>query len=977
MLEINWEDVANLFFNCLPYLIFFLAVVVVAAVIAVIVRKKETNTKKFIRKQSLIASLLALIITVTGICYGPMSTIISLTMGEGTISEETIAGSEAACETIAGEGIVLLKNESGTLPLSDVSHLNVFGWASISPCYGGTGSGAISDTYPMVTLLQGLEHAGFELNTELSDFYTAYRADHPTISPFLQDWTLPEPPVSTYSEELLQNARDFSDTAVVVISRTGAEAGDLLPDMGLVDTIWKDSSVRAAAFEDNTDEYEDFPAGSTFLELSQSEKNMVGMVCENFENVIVVYNGSNTFELGFVNEYDSIKGAVWCAGPGQNGFNALGDVLKGQLNPSGRTTDTFAADLTAAPYINNIGKFGYTNMDEFAGDMRGDKTTPTFVNYVEGIYVGYRFYETAAEEGFLNYEDAVVYPFGYGLSYTTFSQTMGELNEDGDGNITFDVTVTNTGNTAGKEVVEVYYNPPYTNGGIEKASANLVAFDKTELLEPGASEVVQFHFNQEDMASFDSYQEGCYVLEAGDYGISIRTDSHNIIAEQTLNIAETIVYNEDHARTTDQSAATVQFADAEGTVTYLSRKDGFANFESVTAAPETYELSEEYKAKFVNNGNYHPAEHNQEGDTMPTTGAQNHLELADLRGAAYEDERWELLLDQMTVEEMREMIAVAGFSTAEAKSVNKIATVDCDGPAAINNNFTGIGSIGFPSATMIANTWNVDMAALFGDEIGKMASEMGVSGWYAPAMNTHRSAFGGRNFEYYSEDGLLAGKIAVNAITAAKAHGIYAYIKHFALNEQEYNRQNMLCTWSSEQAIREIYLKPFELAVKEGGASAVMSSYNFIGVRYTGAYPELLNNVLREEWGFKGMVLTDYAANLGYGYMNADQIIRNGGSAFLATYDIGTNYLTDTTSATALQSMRTAVKDIMYTVVNSRAYEDGVYNVGLQAWQIAGIIMDVILVAGLIVLEVFAVKKYNKGRTGSIQVVDNAEKLTM
>ncbi len=957
MLDINWGDVVNIINTCKPYLIGLGVVLVLAIIASIAVRKQKKSTKKLVRAEAGIAAILAVIVAVNGILFGPMATIVSLAMGSGSLEDETVEAAKENCETIAGEGTVLLKNEDNFLPMENVENLNVFGWASTNPCYGGTGSGAISDAYEKVTLLQGLENAGFNLNTELSDFYTEYQAEHPTISPFVQDWTLPEPPASTYSDDLMNNAKDFSDTALVVISRTGAEHADLPTDVQNVSTIWEGSGMFSADYVNNSDEYEDFPEGTTLLELSQSERDMVEMVCDNFQNVVVIYNGSNTFELGFVNEYDAIKGCVWAAGPGQNGFNALGDILKGELNPSGRTTDIFVADFTQTPYFNNFGRFSYDNMEEYAGDSWGDPTTPTFVNYVEGIYVGYKYYETAADEGFINYEDSVVYPFGYGLSYTTFTQEMGEIVEN-DGQISFDVTVTNTGDTAGKEVVEVFFNPPYTNGGIEKATANLIQFEKTAELQPGESETVNITFDVEDMASFDSIDAGAYVLEEGDYIISINSDSHNEIDSAVYNVEETVVYGEDNKRESDDTAAVSQLSDSEGDVTYLSRADGFANYEEATAAPTNYTLADEYKDAFLYNGNYNPEDYNNEDDEMPTTGADNGLSLVDLRGADYDDERWESLLDQLTVSEMNEMIALGGFQTTAAESVGKVQTTDCDGPAAINNNFTGVGSIGFPSATMIANTWNKEMAYLFGDGIGQMAEEMNVSGWYAPAMNAHRSAFGGRNFEYYSEDGVLAGYMATNAVLGAAEHGVYSYIKHFALNDQEYNRQSMLCTWSNEQATREIYLKPFEMAVKDGGASAVMTAYNYIGVTYAGAKSELINNILKDEWGFRGLVLTDYDGN--FNYFNADQIIRNGGSAQLATYDVGSNYVTDTTSATSIIAMRQASKDIMYTVVNSNAYEAENLNPGMETWKKIAIAVDVILAAGLVALEVLAVKNYKK-----------------
>lgn len=541
-------------------------------------------------------------------------------------------------------------------------------------------------------------------------------------------------------------------------------------------------------------------------------------------------------------------------------------------------------DLTATPTWNNFHAFSYTNADEFAAaGFMIKSTTPRFINYNESIYVGYRFYETAAAEGVIDYATTVQYPFGYGLSYTSFSQTMSDLTVDGEGNISLDVTVTNTGSVAGKDVVEVYYNPPYTNGGIEKSTANLIAFDKTEMLEPGASETITITFKAEDMASYDADVNKAYVLEAGDYIISINSDSHTVIDSRTYNVPSTIVYGEGNARSTDATVATNQFDFADGGVTYLSRADGFANYAEATAAPASYEMSDELKASFINNGNYDPNEYNNADDVMLTTGVSNGLQLVDMRGVDYDDAQWDIFLDQLTINDMDTLIALGGYQTAAVPSIGKVQTYDCDGPASINNNFTGVGSVGFPSAVMIASTWNPDLASEFGRSIGKMADEMNTTGWYAPAMNNHRSAFAGRNFEYYSEDGVLSGKMAAKAIQGAEEFGVYAYMKHFALNDQEANRCDMLCTWSDEQSIREIYLKPFEISVKEGGCDAVMSSFNYIGHKWAGACDELLNKVLRDEWGFVGMVLTGYFGV--YGYMDADQAIRNGTDFCLVNYD--------------------------------------------------------------------------------------------
>ena len=952
MLSINMEDVKNVLTAIAPYLIVIGVALALAIIVTIACFKAKKSVKKLIRGEAWIAFLLTAVIAINLICFVPMSSMISLATGNGTISKETSDEATELCTDIAEEGIVLLKNEGNTLPVASGSNLNVFGWASTNPCYGGTGSGSLSDAYETVSLLQGLEDAGFKLNTELSDFYTAYRADRPEVGMFAQDWTLPEPTADSYTDEMMNNAKEFSDTAMVVITRVGGEGADLPTD------------VSQVTYTDNSTEYKDFEPGEHYLQLDKTEKDMLDLVCNNFENVIVVYNGANAMELGFVNEYSQIKAAIWCPGTGQSGFEALGEIVAGTVNPSGKTSDTFVADLTATPTYNNFGNFIYDNMDDFAYTSTGftgveTTTLPSFVNYVDGIYVGYRFYETAAAEGLIDYDKTVLYPFGYGLSYTSFTQEMSDLTVE-DGQISFDVTVTNTGDVAGKDVVEAYYNPPYTNGGIEKATANLIDFAKTDVLEPGESQTITVSFNEEDMASYDTKGEAAYVLEAGDYVISINSDSHNILDSDTYTVDSTVVYNGEEGRSTDDLTATNQFDFAEGDVTYLSRADGFANYAEATKAPESLSASKEVQSLFMNNSNYNPEDYNNDDDEMPTIGASNGMTLADLRGASYDDEKWDSLLDQMTISDMDTLIALGGYQTSAASSVGKVMTVDCDGPASINNNFTGTGSIGFPSAVMIASTWNKDLAKAFGESIGKMADEMEVSGWYAPAMNTHRSAFAGRNFEYYSEDGVLAGYMATNAVQGAEEYGVYAYIKHFALNDQETNRCNMLMTWANEQSIREIYLKPFEMAVKEGGAKAVMSAFNYIGTEPAGACSALLNTVLREEWGFRGFVETDYFGV--YGYQDSDREIRNGNDLMLVAYDTETNHVTDQKSATSVKAMRQASKNIMYTVVNSRAYDPDNLKTGLMAWQIVAIIIDVILGALIVLLEVVTIKKFQKRR---------------
>ena len=673
MLAINMDDVINVLNSCKPYLIALGIALAIAIIVTVACMKLKKPVKKLVRKEAWIAFLMAAVVIINLICFIPMSSMISLAMGNGTITEETSNEATALCEDIADEGIVLLKNEDNILPLTDTQNINVFGWASTNPCYGGTGSGALSDAYETTTLLGGLEDAGYKINTELTDFYKAYREDRPEVGMWAQDWTLPEPTADSYSDELINNAKEFSDTAMVVITRVGGEGADLPTD------------VSKVTYTDNSENYKDFEAGEHYLQLSQTEKDMLDLVCANFDNVVVVYNGANTMELGFLNDYKQIRGAIWCPGTGQSGFESLGAVVAGTVNPSGKTSDTFVYDLTATPTYNNFGNFLYDNMDEFAATSKNfgtgeeEATIPSFVNYVEGIYVGYRFYETAAVEGLIDYDKTVQFPFGYGLSYTDFEQKMGDVTV-ADGKVSFDVTVTNNGTAAGKDVVEVYYNPPYTNDRIEKASANLIDFAKTDVLEPGESQTITVSFSEEDMASYDTYGNGCYVLEAGDYEISINSDSHNTIASQTVSVADTVVYDENNARSTDDVAATNQFAYAEGDVTYLSRADGFANYAKATAAPSNFTLAEDEKAEFLNNSNYDPNNYNNDSDEMPTTGAKNGMTLADMRGLSYDDEKWDTLLDQLTVSDMDTMIALGGYQTSAASSVGKVMTVDCDGP---------------------------------------------------------------------------------------------------------------------------------------------------------------------------------------------------------------------------------------------------------------------------------------------------------
>ena len=948
MISVEMEDVLAVLQLCKPYIIGIIAALVIGIVIMIACRRMSRGKKFLIRGEAAIAMVLAVVVCVNMICFGPMSTLIGLATGNGTLSDETNEEAAEVAEEIMEDGIVLLKNES-LLPLNETKKLNIFGWESINPAYGGAGSGGINDLYDIVSLNQGLENAGFSINQELVDFYNNYGADNPEMSIQKQSWTLPEPPVDTYSDELIKSAKEYSDVAVVVLSRKAGEGHNDIP-----------MDVRKAAYDNNSDEYDDFPEGEHYLQLSQTERDMVDMVCSNFDNVIVVYNGANQFELGFADEYPQIKSVVWCPGTGNVGFNALGKVFSGEVNPSGKTPDTFIYDMTTAPWWNNAEKTEYTNLADMAVEGMNAGTAqvyaPAFTNYVEGIYVGYKYYETAAQEGAIDYDKTVQYPFGYGLSYTEFEQKMGEL-EEKDGQISVDVEVTNTGDVAGKDVVEVYYKPPYTNGGIEKSSANLIEFAKTDLLQPGESQTVTVTFSIEDMASYDENNAKAYVLEKGDYVISINSDSHTALDQKTYTADKDVVYKGENKRASDDTAATNVFEDAKGDITYLSRADHFANYEEATAAPASAELGEPYASEYHLNSNFDKTTYLNDEDVMPTTGADNGLTLADMRDADYDDPRWEKLLDQLTVDEMANMIAMAGYQTAAMDSVGKVATLDFDGPAAINNNFTGVGSIGFPIEVVVASTWNKGLAQAWGECMGKISQEMGAEGWYAPGMNTHRTAFGARNYEYFSEDGVLAGNMGAKAVEGARKYGVYSYIKHFALYE---GNAKMVSVWSNEQAIREIYLKPFEISVKQGGANAVMVSWSFLGDKWTGECSNLINTVLREEWGFRGMALTDFFRNNGHGFMNADAALANGVDVMLSTFNGEENNVANPEHPTSVLQMRNACKNVMYTVVSSWAYDGEHEETGMENWKKAGIGIDIVIALFMAGMEVLVIRGYKK-----------------
>lgn len=965
MLQINMADVMNVIGSLTPYLIAIGVLFVLALIITFAVNKKtvkDVATRKIVHSESWLVALVGIVVAVSMMLTGPLSTLLNnATITKYTLSDATVSKANELAKDVQSEAVTLLKNDDSNLPLSG-KKVNVFGWGSTNPVYGGTGSGSMSEQYETVSMLDGMKQAGLKTNTELSKLYTDYRKDRPEVGMFAQDWTLPEVPAKQYSDKLVSDAKDFSDEAVVVLTRVGGEGADLPTDM----------KAKGITYKNNSKDYDDFQKGESFLQLSKTERDMIDLVTSNFKKVTLVYNGANTFQFDFLNDYPQIQSVVWCPPAGQTGFSALGEVLAGETNPSGKTSDTFLKNLTKSVSYNNFGKFEYTNMADKAAKYKGftgDDVTaiPGFVNYSEGIYVGYKFYETASDEGLINYDDTVAFPFGYGLSYTSFDQKLDSVKYKG-GKVTVTATVTNTGDKAGKDVVEVYYNPPYTDGGIEKASKNLAGFEKTKELQPGESQKVTVKFDDDDMASYDYKGAKAYVLEKGDYDISIQSDSHHVIDHKAITVKDTVTYDSDsNTHNGDKTVATNQFDDVAGDVTYLSRADHFANYKEATAAPTNFKMSDKAKETFYNNSNYDPKKFDKDSDKMPTTGAKNGLKLSDMYGKDYDDADWDKLLDQLTFDDMDNLIANGGYGTQALKSVGKIQLTDADGPASLNNNFTGVGSIGFPASTAFACTWNKDLAKQFGEMIGDMAHDMHVAGWYAPAMNIHRNAFSGRTFEYFSEDSLLSGVMASSEISGAKSKGVYSFMKHFALNDQETKRTEMLCTWTNEQAMREIYLKPFEMSVKEGGAQAVMSSFNYIGNTYAGADSALLQTVLRGEWGFKGFVLTDYFG--GYGYQNADQEVRAGNDSMLATTKI-TNHITDK-SATSVKAMRQAAHNILYTAANSWQYANGEPKVATPIWKTAMYVAWGVTAVLVIGLEIVAIKRY-LNRKKAVATVESA-----
>lgn len=895
--------------------------------------------------------------------------------------DDALADANNLNEMIAAEGITLLKNAAVSetvkaLPLARNSKISVFGKNSVNIVYGGSGSSArVGDD--TVDLYTGLSNAGFEVNPTLKSFYESGvsgrgRGDSPEMGDIVYGFATGETPQNLYTDDVKKSYEDYSDAALVVISRIGGEGYDLPRTMAK--SAGSSSSVTGA----NANEH--------YLQLDKNERAMIADVCNNFDKVIVIVNCSTPMELGFIEDNDRIDAALWIGNPGGSGLNALGKILCGDINPSGRTVDIYARNFKADPTWQNFGNNLTDGGNEYT--VGGAGQGYYYVDYEEGIYYGYRYYETRAyDEGEEWYEENVVYPFGYGLGYSDFSWEIADAQPanysalDKDGTITVKVNVTNNGSMTGQDVVQLYYSAPYWTGEIEKPHVVLGDYAKTEPIPAGETRQVTLTLDVRDMASYDYNDANVnefmgYELDASSssntYNVFIGRNSHDAWNGSDTDEL-TLTYSSAAQRYTDDVGGPVanRFDDVSaGIDTYLSRNDWAFTFPTMPSA-EDREVTSDFITSLTwtadDNGKPYYTEETFE------QGKSTDLKLYDLISVDdgtpyvdYDDPRWKDLLDSLDIAQMAELIGQGNYKTNAIESIDLPLTTMPDGPpgfTAFMGDPSVYGTCFYTSECVIGATFNKalahDMGVMIGIE-GLFGNEKGdgrpYSGWYAPAVNIHRSPFGGRNWEYYSEDPLLSGKMAANVISGARKCGLSCYIKHFALNEQETNRDtNGVLTWANEQSMREIYLKPFELAVKEGGTNAIMSSFNRIGTTWAGGSYALLTEVLRDEWGFEGAVITDY--NLS-DYMNVNQMIRAGGDLNLTQDD-----RPDTAGAspTQIASIRRATKNILYAVSTSMAmngHGDGVvWGIGMPTWVLIVIWVDIGIAVILAVWGFFAVKK--------------------
>lgn len=823
--------------------------------------------------------------------------------------------------TILREGVTLLKNENGTLPLEATSKISVFGQDSVDSVYGGGGAGSI-DTSKAQSLMDAFEQAGFDVNPTLTEFYTTgagkdYRKTS-TDAYGKGTFAVNEVPASAYTDDVEKSFASYNDAAIVVIGRSGSESQDLPTDK--------------------------LASGYTYLQLDDDERAMLKMASDNFDKVVVLLNTQNPMELADL-EDDSIDAVMWIGSLGQTGAGGVAEALNGTVNPSGHLPDTYAYDLKSAPSSANFGSYAIVNGT--------DRFTSSYMAYAEGIYVGYRYYETRYEDVVLgnearsnyDYTKQVAYPFGYGLSYTDFTWSDYSMKK-ADGGFDISVKVTNTGKTAGKDVVQLYMQSPYTDydkaNGIEKASVELVGYAKTDTLKAGASETVTVHVDQESMKTYDSAGEGTYIMDAGDYYLVAGTDAHNalnnILAAKGKTTADGMTENGNAAlaakhtvhsqdnTTYAKSAATDekisnQFDDVDLTTydnsfTYLSRSDWTGSWPA-TYADGKWTASQ----KFLDALTIDTAQ--SEPEQKPTTDTDNpsygKLNASMLMDTDYADESWSALIGQMSVKELDQLVRIGGYATKSVSFTQLPATTDKDGPAGISSTLVGGESgMGYPSEIVIAATWNSDLAESFGKAIGEDSLALKVAVWYGPACNIHRNPYGGRAFEYFSEDSYLSGAMCAKVVAGAGSKGVVSTVKHFALNDQETNRMGG-AIFANEQTIRQLYLRPFEMSVRDGGATAMMASMNRIGSRWTGGHKGLMTNTLRGEWGFNGFVVTDQASYSVFAYEDLREGLEAGTDLWLNT-DAGLWKLPDDDMTDGvIANMQRAAHNISYAISRSNA----------------------------------------------------------
>lgn len=932
--------------------------------------------------------------------------------------QQTLQQSDELVRTLAEDSIVLLKNQEDedgnpALPFDEgETKVNLFGFSAYDPSSAasfdgflmkgiGSGSSTISES-KAITLQDALTENGIEYNTDLEAIYDDFEVGRGSAAD--NAYWLDEPDIT---DAQFDAAQEYSDIAIVVFSRLGGENIGEQPH----------SQTQGAVNENKT-----------YLQITDPEQELLDNVTERFGKVIVLLNTSNAMHCGFLDD-EGVDAAMYVGLTGQSGAIAIGEILKGEtlkgkpISPSGKLSDLYSYDPSNDPAYNNT-----------ESAQSGDSGTN--IQYSEGLYYGYRWYETADAEGYFeaqgsSYEEQVQFPFGFGLSYTEFewdllSVEIGEeevaLGSAGsltDSNknteITVTVLVTNTGDTAGKDVVQLYYTPEYIKGEIEKAEVNLLDFDKTVALDPGQSEELTLTFTAYDMASFDDNDandngRSTYELDAGTYTISLRTDSHTLKmngADEMTNatvdftIAEDIVFSEDpvtgeaiETRFTGETAyagVPIDGSTAGVTQEYLSRADFAGTFPDEqaplpTEAAEANRIAAEW---------YDPS---YDTDTAPTQGVDNGenalmVTVTDDAGkldynydlfeilSDYDAEEWDTLLDQIEIGELVDLVHNSGFFNPAIESVGKQEQADFDGPAGFNTNSLS-GDWGgstvtdtwtaYPCECLLGCSWNKDLMLQMGLSMGVEANATGINGWYAPGINLHRTNYTSRNYEYYSEDPILSGNLAANVIHGAKINGLYCYMKHFVVSESGPNGRDWN-TWLPEQVLREIYLKPFEISVKEGGSNAVMSSFNNLGSIWTGANHALLTDILRTEWGFQGTVVTDWSMGGEPGTMNTRQGIRAGNDIWLNPMGFTLGGGLDTSDPTDIACARRAAHNVLYTLVDTIYYNhtfdhdslDTIFNANVGVadraesfawWIILLVVIDVAAVAGLVVWTVFLVK---------------------